>query len=116
MGKVVQLSLTDKEYENLEQRAGKEGVSVPFYIKSIILEDTEFQKWFKDLLSRVAQIPKGDFNLKSVFGIADWSSIPKGVRLALGRAFYNHVVANKIPDVIATEKDSANTQWYRKES
>ena len=115
MGKIVQVSLTDAEYETLALSAEKEGVPVSLYIKSKVFEDTDFQKWFKELLERVDQYPSGEhyFNLKSVFG-ANWHTIPRGIRLALGRAFYNYVMSDKMPNVAATNKDSANTQWYKK--
>jgi len=114
MSRVVQVSFTDKEFADLERLAQEEGVTVPFYIKSKVLEDTELQQWFQELLIRTGRIPKDTaFNIKAVFG-TDWISISKGVRLALGRSFYNYVNAGKVPGVVPTEKDSANTQWYRK--
>ena len=115
MSKLVQVSFTDSEYEELEQRAKKEGVSITHLIKSGVLQNTEFQKWFDELIRLVNQTENGKaFNVKAVLGI-EWAGINKGVRLALGRAFYNHVIAGKVTNVKATEKDSAHTQWYKKE-
>ena len=58
MSRVVQVSFTDKEFADLERLAQEEGVTVPFYIKSKVLEDTEFQQWFQELLIRTGRIRK----------------------------------------------------------
>ncbi len=111
-GKVIQVTFSDSEYSHLENQANIEGVTVPLYIKNKVLDDTEFKKHFKELLTRVSRIkPNSDFNIKMVFA-TDWPNIEKGVRLALGRAFYNYVEAGKIANTIPTKKDSANVQWY----
>ena len=114
MAKLVQVSFTDDEYRELEKNARDNGVSITHLIKSRVLENTEFQKWFSELVLRVSRIPKGtNFNIKAVLA-TDWLNINKGVKLALGRAFFNHVSAKKVIGVIATDKDAANTQWYVK--
>ena len=114
MSRVIQVSFTDKEFADLERFAQEEGVTISHFIKGKVLEDTEFQRWFHELLLRVGRIPKDTaFNIKAVFG-TDWISISKGVRLALGRSFYNYVNAGKVPGIMPTEKDSASTQWYRR--
>jgi len=113
-GKVIQVTFSDSEYSHLENQAKIEGFTVPLYIKNKVLDDTEFKKYFKKLLSEVSKIPQNrDFSIKKVF-LTEWSNIEKGVRLALGRAFYNYVLANKVPGVTPTKKDSANVQWYIK--
>lgn len=114
MTKVIQISFTEGEFEHLERRAEEEGSSVALYIKNRVLEDTEFQKCFGELLTRVSRIKVGTkFNIKAVFG-TDWTNITKGVRLAMGRAFYNYVKAGKVSNITALpNKDSANTQWYK---
>lgn len=110
--KVVQVLFSESEYVHIEKQANSEGVTVALHIKNKVLEDTEFKKHFKELLERVSQIkPEKEFNIKAVFA-TDWSEIKKGVRLALGRAFYNYVVAEKIEGITPTKKDSANVQWY----
>lgn len=111
-GKVVQISFSEAEYAHLEKQAKVEGVTVTLHIKNKVLDDTEFKNCFKELLARVSRIkPNTPFNIKLVFS-TDWLNIQKGVRLALGRAFYNYVVAGKVVGVTATKKDSASVQWY----
>ena len=115
MSRVLQITLTDDEYAELEQRATVEGSTINQYVKNIIFPNNDFKKWFPELTRRVNDMPMGtEFNIRAVMA-TDWSVIPKGIRLALGRVFYQHVAANKIKNIRATEPDSAKTQWYIKE-
>lgn len=110
--KVVQISFSENEYAHLEAKAEEEGATVSLYIKNKVLENTEFKKWFNELLDRVLRIKSGTrFNIKMVLA-TDWVNIERGIRLAIGRAFYNYVVSGKIISVKPIEKDSANIQWY----
>ena len=110
--KIVQISFSDSEMTYLTQKAEHEGISVALYIKNSVLLDTEFKKCFEELKTKVARIKVGiKFNIKAVFG-TDWTNIEKGVRLALGKAFYTYVHSGSITNVKILDKDSANTQWY----
>ena len=110
--RVVQVSFSDTEYAHLEAIAEAKGMTIALYIKNKVLENTEFKRWFRELLERVSRIKPGtSFNIKMVLS-TDWANIDRGVRLALGRAFYNCVVAGKVEGVSPTQKDSANVQWY----
>lgn len=110
--RVVQISFTEKEYAHLEAQAEKQGATIALYIKNKVLENTEFNKWFSELLNRTSRIKTGTkFNVKMVLS-TDWPNIERGVRLSIGRAFYNYVSAGKIADIKPTDKDSSNVQWY----
>jgi len=110
--KVVQISFSDTEYAHLETKAEAEGMTIALYIKNKVLKDTVFKRWFRELLERASRIKPGTtFNIKMVLS-TDWANIDRGVRLAMGRAFYNYVVAGKVEGVSPTQKDSANVQWY----
>lgn len=114
MSNTVQISFTKEELNYLENLAKREDLTVPLYIKTKVLENTEFNKYFKELKEKVNRIKPGtEFNIKAVFG-TDWLNIPKGVRLALGRIFYKYVAENNIK-VTIKQKDASNTQWYIKE-
>jgi len=116
MSRVIQIPLTDTEYAKLEEKATAAGSTLAQYIKDIVLPGNDFRRWFPELLRRVEAMEMGTkFNIRAVMG-TDWISIPKGIRLALGRVFYQHVAASKVTDVSATEMDSAKTQWYKKEA
>lgn len=115
MTRVLQVTLTEEEYADLEQKAIAEGCTINQYVKNVIFPNNDFKKWFPELLRRINAMPRGTkFNIRAVMG-TDWAVIPKGIRLALGRVFYQNVAANKVEDVRATEPDSAKTQWYIKE-
>ena len=112
LNKIVQISFSDSEMKYLTQKSENEGISVALYIKNCVLANTEFKKCFEELKTKVARIKVGTkFNIKAVFG-TDWSNIEKGVRLALGKAFYTYVQSGSITNVKVLPKDSAHTQWY----
>ena len=116
MPKIIQVSVTDAEYNELTLKAEEHGLSIPRYLVSQGLPDNDFQKWFPELVARVSAIQGGtSFNVREVFGV-DWKRIPKGIRLALGRVFYQQVsTGGKIPNVKATGADGAKVQWYYKD-
>ncbi|MBP1920312.1 DUF1413 domain-containing protein [Youngiibacter multivorans] len=110
--KVIQVTFTEYEFQHLTKKADEEGLTLSLYIKSKVLDDTEFKNRFADLLKRVNGIPDGTkFNVKAVFGI-EWAGIDKGVRLALGKAFYNYVVSGKLPKIEEIQGKIGSTQWY----
>jgi hypothetical protein len=109
----VQLLLTQEEYESLKKNADKQGLTVPCYIKSVVLEDDYFYGFYKKLLDKVEQLPSGTkFNIKALFGV-EWT-MPKGIKLTLGRTYFNRVNKGIIDNVIATGKDSSNVMWYER--
>ena len=114
MPKTYQVYCTDNEAEIIERDAQAAGLTVSQYLKKKALSETEFQRYFDDLLVRVANLPNGTtFTIREVFS-TDWTRISKGVRLALGRAFFHRVGADGTTNVRAKGKDSANTQMYYK--
>jgi hypothetical protein len=117
MAKVVQVAFSDDEYTQLleeKKKANAEGYTDAQYIKSTILPDDDFDKWFPELLRRVDAMKTGTkFNIRAVMA-TDWVDIPKVIRLRLGRVFYNHVVAGKVEFVRDTVKGNDKTQWYQK--
>ncbi len=114
MAKVIQIPVSDDEYAKLEEKANIEGSTIAQYVKDIVLPGNDFRRWFPELINRVNSMKMGtDFNIRAVMA-TDWVSIPKGIKLALGRVFYQHVDAGKIANVTATHMDSAKTQWYSK--
>lgn len=113
MKKIVQLVLTEKEYNKLSEEAKKKGVTVPFYIKSKVLDGYDLEIYMKQLLKKVDNLPKGvKFNIKTLFGI-DWN-MDRGIKLALGRHFYKMVESNMVKNVKIDKKDSSNIMWYEK--
>lgn len=110
--KVVQITFTEAEINQITPKADELGLDLPMYIKQTVLGDSEFQKRLKELIEKTSNIPSGTrYNIKMVFGI-EWLNIDKSVRLALGRSFNSQVKSGKISNAIEDKKDSANTQWY----
>ena len=114
MGKVIQVSVTDTEYAELEKKAKEHGFSIPRYLVSQSLPDNDFKKWYPELISRVNALESGTiFNIREVFA-TDWKDIPKGIKLALGRVFYKNILEKDISDVAILDKNDTKIQWYEK--
>jgi len=118
MAKVIQVPFSDMEYAKfLEEKinAGAEGNTDAQFIKDVLFPNSDFSKWFAELLRRVEALSNMTrFNIRAVMGTC-WVEIPKDIRLRLGRIFYNYVVAGKVANVRDTEKGNDKTQWYIKE-
>jgi hypothetical protein len=109
----VQIQFTRDVYEQLELKAAKLGLTVPFCIRRRVLSDIEFLRSYQDLTDRGEKLPSGTkFNIRSLFGV-DWT-MTKGVKLTLGKAFYKDVEEGTVSDVKSTGKDSSNVMWYEK--
>ena len=96
----VQLLLTQEEYQYLEKEANRSGLTVPLYIKGEILKSDPFSYYYKQLIQKVENLPKGTkFNIKALFGV-EWTmaKVQEGV----------------ITNVKPLGKDSANLMWYEK--
>jgi len=109
----VQLLLTQEEYQYLEKEANRSGLTVPLYIKGEILKSDPFSYYYKQLIQKVENLPKGTkFNIKALFGV-EWT-MAKGIKLNLGKTYYNRVQEGVITNVKPLGKDSANLMWYEK--
>lgn len=113
MSKTVQIVFSDEEYTQLEKEASQEGLTVPLYVKGVALGDNEFSRSYKKLIQKVAQLSSGTrFTIKAVFG-TEWT-MGKGVKLSLGKTFFQRVQDGTIPNVEVEGKDSSNVMWYKK--
>ena len=109
----IQILLTNDEYMQLKEKADRVGLTVPLYIKSTVLEDDGFGAAYRSLIDRVADLPAGTrFNIKSLFGV-EWT-MSRGVKLNLGKTYYNRVRAGVVTNVKIHGKDSSNVMWYEK--
>jgi len=117
MPRVIQVPFSDDEYEKFiteKAKANAENSSDAQFIKDVVLPNNDFRRWFPILLKRVDELSYGtNFNIRAVMG-TDWVNIPKGIRLALGRVFFQHVHADNGINAKATALDSAKVQWYVK--
>lgn len=109
----IQLLFDKKEYEELKEQADSRGLTVPLYIKSVVLQDNDFAISYNQLIAKADSLPSGTiFNIKALFGV-DWT-MKRGIKLNLGRTYYNRVSEGVITNVKAIGKDSSNVMWYEK--
>lgn len=109
----VQILFTEEEFIKLEQHAVRQGLTVPLYIKGLVLEDNEFSQSYKKLVKKVEELPSGTrFTIKTLFG-TEWT-MSKGIKLTLGKTYFSRVQDGTISNVKAEGKDSSNVMWYIK--
>lgn len=109
----VQILFTEKEYQKLERESAKKGLTVPLYIKGLVLQDNEFAQNYNKLIDKVEQLSRGTrFTIKSLFG-TEWT-MSTGIKLSLGKTYFNRVKDGTITNVKAEGKDSSNVMWYIK--
>lgn len=113
--KVVQISLSEVEYEYLMNKSKEKGITIPMLIKQEVLPKGEYDVVYQKLLDLINPIKSGtQFTIREVFGI-EWKEISKGTRLSVGRGFFKSVTGGAITNVKALDyKDSTNTQVYVK--
>lgn len=110
--RTLTLTLSAKQYSELEERAGK--LSIQQYLIAKEFPNNDFNLWFPELIKRVDKLPAGiKFNLKIIMS-TDWIGIPRGIKLALGRVFYKNVAEGNIENVVAIISEEAQIQWYIK--
>lgn len=112
-GKNIQIAFNHQELQYLAAEAAKHGLSVPLYIRSMVLPGDSFVTAYNSLLQRVAALPSGTkFSIRSLFGV-DWT-MDKGVKLNLGKTYNKEVKSGTITNVVQDKKDASNTMWYVK--
>ncbi len=111
---IISFSATNQQKIALEGEAKAKGMSLPHYIKSIVVKDPAYDAAYAQLCSLVQAAPAGEFSIKTLFGKAAWGALETRIRLSMGRAFYDAVRAGVVPGVQALNKRS-NVQWYQKE-
>ena len=110
----VQLLFTKEEYTALEEEANRYGLTVPLYIKSEVLQNDPFSFYYKKLIQKVDALPQGTkFTIKSLFGV-EWT-MSKGIKLNLGKTYFNRVLEGIVKNVDILGKDSSNLMWYQKQ-
>lgn len=110
----VQILFFEDEYNEIKKEADKHGLTVPLYIKSKVLKEDELSKSYEQLIDKVNALPSGvRFNIRALFGV-EWTIISKGVKLNLGKIYFQKVQEGIINNVTAIGKDSSNVMWYEK--
>lgn len=111
--KNVQVVLTEEEYNSVKKKADVMGLSVAHYVKSIILDEDEFTKYYKQLLEKVNALEPGTkFNIRDLF--KDEWTMGKGIKLNLGKTFYRQYKEGVISNVEEIGRDTSPIMWYIK--
>ncbi len=109
----IQILVTEEEFDILQKEANKYGLTVPLYVKSEVLKTDDFGTAYRRLMEKVEALPPGTrFNIRALFGV-EWT-MSKGVKLNLGKTYFNRVKSGVITNVTALSKDSSNVQWYER--
>lgn len=109
----IQILFTKEEYNHLKDEADKMGLTVPLYVKKMVLKEDAFGEYYQKLIDKVEALPVGTrFNIKALFGV-EWT-MNRGIKLNLGKTFYGRVYSKKVKNVECIGKDSSNVMWYEK--
>lgn len=116
LAKVVQVSMSDQDYEYLAKRAEEKGITVSMFIKQSVLPRREYDEAFERLIKLVDDLKVGEeFSIRELFS-NDWKKISKGTRLSLGRCFFQSIDKGQITNVRPLDrKDATHSQMYIKE-
>ena len=97
--KKVIIGFSSEEFVEIQESAQKQGLSITQYIKSKVISN-EFDVKYKELLQKVNQLEPGkEFSIKELWEAGEWNSIPRGVRLSLGRYFYKNITETQPPRI-----------------
>ena len=112
--KTVTLSFTAEEYNDIDERARAEGVSVSLYIKSRVIKN-EIGFKYSELLRRIKNLKPGvDFCIRDLWDSNEWDNIPRGIKLSIGKYFYKNVIEEKIPNVKLKGYGKFGVMYYTK--
>ncbi|MCP1110902.1 single-stranded DNA-binding protein [Ohessyouella blattaphilus] len=117
MSKSISVTLTNDEYENFKKEADGLGLTLGKLARMRLMSDTSFEETY-DRLKHLASIapPSIPFTVMSLFDEDDWrNNFDTGLKLSLGRTFYNYVRGNKMTSVVITKKNSSNVQQYQRD-
>lgn len=112
MAKIVNITFTDLQYEELVERAGSS--TIQEYLINKEFPEENYSKILNKILSEIEKMDvSSSFTLKNILK-EDWEKIPNGLRMSLGKNFYKRVHNGEIHNVSFMEKDINNTTWYEK--
>ena len=114
--KIISFGVTFEEYKNIKSEAKDAGMSISMFCKSKVI-NTMFNKYYQLLLKKVNKLPankKIKFSISDLFENKQWQMIPKGIRLSVGKQFFNMVNKNIIKDVKIEGFGTSKTMRYSK--
>lgn len=97
---VVRFYLNDDAYAELEANAKLHNLSIQDYVRSKCISPRENDLTVEMVIKEIRnQKPVGEFRLRDLFDDESWNATSLGVRAYVGKAFFEQVDANKIPEV-----------------
>jgi hypothetical protein len=113
--KIISFGVTFEEYKNIDSEAKNAGMSISMFCKSKIL-DTAFYENYQLLLKKVSNLPSSitKFSVSDLFDNEQWKNIPRGVRLSIGKQFYNMVKNHIIKNIKIEGFGTSKTMRYSK--
>lgn len=116
--RIISIAVSDIEYDSLIKEAQKRGMNLSQFCRLKLELNTEFDEYYKLLLDRIEKLPSQKnlkFYIRDLWTVEEWNSIPKGLKLTLGKKFYLDVSSidqNKIPRVSIDGYGSGRTMRY----
>jgi hypothetical protein len=113
--KIISFGVSIQEFNKIQDRAKQENMSIAMYCKSIILPESEFTKYYDYLIDKIKTFPPNiTFTIRDIMKDEMWNTIPKGVKLAIGRQFYSQVHSRIIDYIDIVGYGAAKTMRYSK--
>jgi hypothetical protein len=114
--RIISIGVTENEFQEIQSYAQEQNMSVSMYCKSILIPTTKFCQYYKRLLKKIKELPSSSlkFTIRDLWKTEDWDTIPKGIKLAMGRQFYSEVDKRLIKNINIEGYGSAKTMQYSK--
>jgi len=113
--KIISFGVSIQEFNKIQDKAKLRNMSIAMYCKSIILSESEFTKYYDYLIDKIKIFPPNvTFTIRDIIKDEMWNTIPKGIKLAIGRQFYSQVNSKIIDNINIEGYGAAKTMRYSK--
>lgn len=113
--KIISILVSDEEYYDLSGLARENRMNLSQFCRSRLPLNNEFNEYYKKLLKKVEKLQNSKnlkFFIRDLWNVEEWNTVPKGIKLALGKQFYSDVVSRKIKNVDKDGFGSGRTMRY----
>jgi len=113
--KIISFGVSTGEFNEIKKEAKLRNMSISMYCKSIIFSESEFTKYYNYLIDKIKMFPPNViFTIRDIIEDEMWGTIPKGIKLAIGRQFYSQVNSKIIDNINIEGYGAAKTMRYSK--
>lgn len=113
----LSIRLSEDEMEQLQQQAGKMGISLSEYARHKLVgssDGKQVEELFEQAKNLIKVLSEGEeFTLRQLFGVS-WNQIPNSLRLLLGKFFNKQIENGQINNIQKTNRKYLNSQLYKK--